>query len=205
MLECWQTASWSGTSYESFNAMECNRIRLAQWRTRNGMMCCYWRGRRWATYVCIQITHSAKLLIFFLTGQQLSIHKFYMTKQLWQPCNLLLIWREKHRTELLLPLVSSISPSLECSDWMSGGVWSTATLFWFIIFNLSFGFARFFLGTTALRLCNWDIPVSVKQTPSWVYVFGGSRKFAWTVTEIQNFNHFTYKWIEVCLFFGSPN
>lgn len=90
----------------------------------------------------------------------------------------------RHAKSRLLPLLSSISPSLECSDWASGGVWSTATLFWFIIFSLSFGFVRFLLGTVTVRLCNWDMPDSVKQTPSWVYVFGGSIKVEWIITAI---------------------
>lgn len=90
----------------------------------------------------------------------------------------------RHGKSRSLPLLSSISPSLECSDWASGGVWSTATLFWFIIFSLSFGFVRFLLGTVTVRLCNWDMPDSVKQTPSCVYVFGGSIKVKWIITAI---------------------
>lgn len=67
-----------------------------------------------------------------------------------------------------VPLLSSISSSRECSERGSTGAWSTATLFWLMIFSFSFGLGFLRLDAVADKLCSWQSPDSVKQTPSWV-------------------------------------
>lgn len=69
-----------------------------------------------------------------------------------------------------------MSSSRECSEGGSRGAWSTATLFWFMIFSFSFGFGFLRRDAVADRLCSWQSPDSVRQTPSWVYVLDRSGK-----------------------------
>lgn len=66
------------------------------------------------------------------------------------------------------PLLSSVSSSRESSESGSTGAWSTATLFWLMIFSFSFGLGFRRRDAAADKLCSWQSPDSVKHTPSWV-------------------------------------
>lgn len=67
-----------------------------------------------------------------------------------------------------VPLLSSMSSSRESSERGSTGAWSTATLFWLIIFSFSLGLGFLRRDAVADKLWSWQSPDSVKQTPSWV-------------------------------------
>lgn len=45
-----------------------------------------------------------------------------------------------------------------------------------MIFSFSFGLGFLRRDAVADKLCNWQSPDSVKQTPSWVYVLDRSKK-----------------------------
>ncbi|TNN45799.1 hypothetical protein EYF80_044009 [Liparis tanakae] len=64
----------------------------------------------------------------------------------------------------------------ECSESGSTGAWSTATLFWLMIFSFSFGLGFLRRDAVADKLWSWQSPDSVRQTPSWVYVLDRSGK-----------------------------
>lgn len=89
----------------------------------------------------------------------------------------ILIYRKNLRMQKFkVPLLSSMSSSRECSEGGSRGAWSTATLFWFMIFSFSFGLGFLRRDAVADKLCSWQSPDSVRQTPSWVYVLDRSGK-----------------------------
>jgi len=85
-------------------------------------------------------------------------------------------WKKKLVRGRQVPLLSSASSSRECSESGSTGAWSTATLFWLMIFSFSFGLGFLRRDAVADKLWSWQSPDSVKQTPSWVYVLDRSEK-----------------------------